>query len=187
MGKFHKEIKNKEINNILNKKLKKDWITFIRRFYPKRLTVHSGYTFFCQYVCSLGIEPTTFCAANAMLYHWATGTGDRNRIGFRMIINRRWSRSTPQSLTVIITSSLVDILLHNVTQFWCCFMSDDRVRLHVEASVVSVSSSLVFFLEILYRRCVLAHPTIRAGFTHRHSRHVPMLARPGGPKPNEEI
>ncbi len=30
--------------------------------------------FFYQYVCSLGIEPTTFCAANAMLYHWATGT-----------------------------------------------------------------------------------------------------------------
>ncbi len=34
---------------------------FCRRFYPKRLTVHSGYTcFFYQYVCSLGIEPTTF-------------------------------------------------------------------------------------------------------------------------------
>ncbi len=48
--------------------------TFSRRFYPKRLTVHSGYTFFNHYVCSLGIEPTTFCAANAMLYHWATGT-----------------------------------------------------------------------------------------------------------------
>ncbi len=47
---------------------------FSRGFYPKRLTVHSGYTFFYQYVCSLGIEPTTFCAANAMLYHWATGT-----------------------------------------------------------------------------------------------------------------
>ncbi len=33
-----------------------------RRFYPKRLTVHSGYTFFffCEYMCSLGIEPTTF-------------------------------------------------------------------------------------------------------------------------------
>ncbi len=29
---------------------------------------------YCQYVCSLGIEPTTFCAAEAMLYHWATGT-----------------------------------------------------------------------------------------------------------------
>ncbi len=25
-------------------------------------------------MCSLGIEPTTFCAADAMLYHWATGT-----------------------------------------------------------------------------------------------------------------
>ncbi len=36
---------------------------FSRRFYPKQL-----YIFF-QYVCSLGIEPTTFCAANAMLYH----------------------------------------------------------------------------------------------------------------------
>ncbi len=33
---------------------------FSKRFYPKRLTLHSGYTFFCQYVCSLGIEPTTF-------------------------------------------------------------------------------------------------------------------------------
>ncbi len=47
---------------------------FSRRFYPKRFTVYSGYTFFCQYVCSLGIEPTTFYAAYAMLYHWATGT-----------------------------------------------------------------------------------------------------------------
>ncbi len=28
--------------------------------YPKWLTVHSGYTFFSQYMCSLGIEPTTF-------------------------------------------------------------------------------------------------------------------------------
>ncbi len=27
---------------------------------------------FCQYMCSLGIEPTTFCAANTMLYHWTT-------------------------------------------------------------------------------------------------------------------
>ncbi len=36
--------------------------------------MHSVCTFFHQYVCSLGIEPTTLCAANAMLYHWATGT-----------------------------------------------------------------------------------------------------------------
>ncbi len=31
--------------------------TFIRRFYPKRFRLDF---FFCQYVCSLGIEPTTF-------------------------------------------------------------------------------------------------------------------------------
>ncbi len=32
---------------------------FSRHFYPKRLTVHSGYIFFVS-MCSLGIEPTTF-------------------------------------------------------------------------------------------------------------------------------
>ncbi len=32
-----------------------------------------GFTyFFLNVVCSLGIEPTIFCAADAMLYHWAT-------------------------------------------------------------------------------------------------------------------
>ncbi len=38
--------------------------------------VHWGYTLFnlYQYVFSLGIEPTTFCVANAMLYHWAAET-----------------------------------------------------------------------------------------------------------------
>ncbi len=41
-------------------------------------------------------------------------------------------------------------------------MSDDRVRLHVEASVVSVSSSLVFFfcVEILYKRFVMTTPIL---------------------------
>ncbi len=42
---------------------------FSRRFYPKRLSAFRLYIFLS--VCSLGIEPTTFCAANAMLYHWA--------------------------------------------------------------------------------------------------------------------
>ncbi len=42
---------------------------FSRCFYPKRLTVHSGYTFiFCQYVCSLGIEPIAF----ALLTQYST-------------------------------------------------------------------------------------------------------------------
>ncbi len=44
---------------------------FSRSFYPKQ---YIQATLFCQYVCFLGIEPTTFCAANAMLYHWATET-----------------------------------------------------------------------------------------------------------------
>ncbi len=49
---------------------------FSRRFYPKRFTEHLGYIYiiFFLYACSLGIEPSTFCTANATLYHWATGT-----------------------------------------------------------------------------------------------------------------
>ncbi len=46
---------------ILDQRVSSDALyIFSRRFYPKRLTVHSGYTFFCQYMCSLGIEPITF-------------------------------------------------------------------------------------------------------------------------------
>ncbi len=38
------------------------------------------------------------------------------------------------------------------------FMSDDHVRLHVEASVVSVSSSLVFFFGNSVKKiCTSAH------------------------------
>ncbi len=48
------------------------YCTFSRRFYPKRLTIAFRLYIFNQYVCSLGIEPTTFCATDAMLYHWAT-------------------------------------------------------------------------------------------------------------------
>ncbi len=51
---------------------------FSRRFYPKRLTVHSGYTFFGQYMCSLGIEPTTFAQLTQCSNHWATGTLQSN-------------------------------------------------------------------------------------------------------------
>ncbi len=47
---------------------------FSRRFCPKRLTVHSCYTYFCQYMCSLGIEPTTFVLLVQCSNHWATGT-----------------------------------------------------------------------------------------------------------------
>ncbi len=42
---------------------------FSRRFYPKRLTVHSGYTLFLVHVFP-GNWTHNLCAANAMLYHW---------------------------------------------------------------------------------------------------------------------
>ncbi len=41
-------------------------------FIQSDLQLHSGYIFFYQFVCSLGIEPTTFCTADTMFYHWAT-------------------------------------------------------------------------------------------------------------------
>ncbi len=44
---------------------------FSRRFYPKRLTIALRLYIFIS-MCSLGIEPTTFCSVDAMLYHWAT-------------------------------------------------------------------------------------------------------------------
>ncbi len=52
----------------------KNTFTFMHLADAFILTVHSGYTFLCQYVCSLGIEPTPFCVANAILYNLATGT-----------------------------------------------------------------------------------------------------------------
>ncbi len=42
--------------------------------YPKRLTVHSGYTFVLSVCVIRGNRTHNLCAANAMLYHWATGT-----------------------------------------------------------------------------------------------------------------
>ncbi len=40
-------------------------------------------------MCSLGIEPTTFCAADAMLYHWATQEHNDN-----FTIHKNISKST---------------------------------------------------------------------------------------------
>ncbi len=49
-------------------------LQYIYQMLKRRTFYFTFFIFFCQYVCSLGIEPTTFCAANTMLYHWATGT-----------------------------------------------------------------------------------------------------------------
>ncbi len=42
---------------------------FSRRFYPKRLTVHSGYTFVLSAFVFSGNRTHNLCAANVMLYH----------------------------------------------------------------------------------------------------------------------
>lgn len=64
------------------------------------------YIFFYQYVCSLGIELTTFCAANEMLYHSATGTSIHS-------LNLCWSDETwlgdPGSRPTSCQSSMTDI------------------------------------------------------------------------------
>ncbi len=52
--------------------------------------IQAIYLFFCQYVCSLGIEPTTFCAANTMLYHWATGTQYKASVYEARIKEKLW-------------------------------------------------------------------------------------------------
>ncbi len=52
---------------------------FSRRFYPKQVTVHSGYKFLSVHVFP-GNWTHNLCAANAMLYHWATGTLFNTRV-----------------------------------------------------------------------------------------------------------
>ncbi len=49
------------------------YITFSRRFYPLRLIVHSGYIVVLSVCVFPGNRTHNLCAANAMLYHWATG------------------------------------------------------------------------------------------------------------------
>ncbi len=45
---------------------------YIYAFIQSNLQCIQAIHLFCQYMCSLGVEPTNFCAVNAMLYHWAT-------------------------------------------------------------------------------------------------------------------
>ncbi len=68
---------------------------------------------FWQYVCSLGIEPTNFCAANAMLYHWATGTGScpsscniLTVLGFALANNRYFPQKTYKSSLISLVAGV---------------------------------------------------------------------------------
>ncbi len=71
---------------------------FSRHFYPKRLTMYSrciaysGYTFFCQYMCSLGIKPTTFALLTQCSNHWATGTLYQSILNAKLTGRKKLSR-----------------------------------------------------------------------------------------------
>ncbi len=82
---------------------------FSRRFYPKRLTVHLGYTFFVS-MCSLGIEPTTF----ALLTQCSTTEpqDQRPKVGLP-------SHSAPQPL--LEASVVTTFLLCAVSRITPCF------------------------------------------------------------------
>ncbi len=64
------ELKYSEENKYLYSFLysSKESDTFIQSDLQCIQVIHL-YRSYSQYVCSLGIEPTTFCAANTMLYH----------------------------------------------------------------------------------------------------------------------
>ncbi len=47
---------------------------FSRRFYPKRLTVHSGYTVFISMCVPWELNPQPFVLLTQCSNHWATGT-----------------------------------------------------------------------------------------------------------------
>ncbi len=74
-------------------------------FIQSNLQLHSGYTFFFQYMCSLGIEPTTLCAADAMLYHWAT---QEHIYNIYILIN----------ITVFNIDNRYNIFLGNKSTYW---------------------------------------------------------------------
>ncbi len=48
--------------------------TFSRRFYPKRLTVHSSYNFFVHMCVPWELNPQPFALLMQCSNHWATGT-----------------------------------------------------------------------------------------------------------------
>ncbi len=98
-----KKKKNTKINNFktfytfnVNYNLYIYIYAFSRCFYPKRFIVQSGYTyFFCGYVCSLGIEPTTFALLTQCSNH-----PDMNTTKLKKLLNKqteifleRWSKN----------------------------------------------------------------------------------------------
>ncbi len=88
---------------------------FSRCFYPKRLAVHSGYNFFSS-MCVPWIEPTTFCAANAMLYHWATGTLHYNFISHNVTLYHT-------TATLFLMIFLINVALYILHYTMCDYLT----------------------------------------------------------------
>ncbi len=81
-------------------------------FIQSDLKCIQGRIFFHQYVCSLGFEPTTFCAANTMLYHWATGT----------LLSTRFFLSRARHFTTF--------TLHDLTNFYVERVTAHRIKIN---------------------------------------------------------
>ncbi len=106
------------------------------------------YICFCQYVCSLGIEPTTFCTANAMLYHWAIGT-QRNMCLFQehqinMICNLRIQRKhtgiTRCKLKILNKNNFLFVtytIIPNITSSEICALHLTHSKAHTPGAVGS--------------------------------------------------
>ncbi len=92
-------------------------------------TTYSAIHLFFVDMCSLGIEPTTFCAANAMLYHWVTGTLLLNMVMMngvkwpfmkthltvscsRHVCFALWKQNINKSSIIYSVSDLFSLLLH---------------------------------------------------------------------------
>ncbi len=88
-------------------------------FIQKRLTIAFRLHIYCQYVCSLGIKPTTVCAASAMLYHWATGTRE-----WILLKYPRWMSAS--QLFVSCDVPTLHAVLRNYMYSFMCRLSDSR-------------------------------------------------------------
>ncbi len=106
------------------------------------------YFIFFQYVCSLGIEPTTFCAANAMLYHWATGTVSRS-ICAGIVFGRNAVLETGQILRWVNYSVMTLIDLNKPFYIWYIHWLSPRGRSSSESLLTSI-----IFKTVEYVFCV---------------------------------
>ncbi len=115
---------------------------FSRRFYPKWLTFRL-YIFFFFFIsmCSLGIEPTTFCAANAMLYTEPQTCIIAHTIWFPAVCmyvcynQKENSVEVPVSEKTIYTSEMLWIRFLNQLHF---VSSNPRFQYRIYAKVLTV-------------------------------------------------